>query len=707
MSAKHKRRRTRRRKNNHLNFAFFISNSFPVHLYIIYHISFAYIHLFHRRMSAILPSPSNTRLVTIAAHVDHGKTTLADSLCEHNGIISERLAGTVRYLDSMEEEQRRGITIRSSAIGLKHNYKPIKSKKNPNNNTATLGQSQGQTQTPGQQMVIHLIDSPGHVDFSMEVSSALQICDGAILLVDVVEGMCARTQSILREAYSQRLVPVLVLNKIDRLCTDLGLTLNESYVRIRNVIENVNAAASNMIRSARAQALDREYDNSQNNPLDHKHEHDDPVDDDDDEGVQDDELEIIWNFDPVKGNVVFTSALFGWGFTIPSLARTLFKSNTILLKPPLMRQYLFGDFKYRTDNGKVIKWKQNDDSPTMFAEYGLKPMWDIMMGISAAQTSLGLESVLFGGGGGLGGGGRSHGSKGVKKDLKIKATTVGMADDVMGALHIGCTTSPTAAQSLQVPNTIEELQQVLNNSNASCEETILRALLRRHRPLSDAVLDAVCDVCPSPAEASTKFRTGPLSLVPRVESLLDEKINVEFQKVQNAVKYCVHSSDPSAITVAHCCKFISTDRAHINDPELFSHLDNLMGADDGDGVGIGGGIILGVARVMCGTLCSKDLEYYCFGPKHKDSMDENVPKRRVRLYLLMGSAYIRVNKVPAGHICAVHGLEELQLKTMTLSSSPCGMHLNAFNQGLQPLVKVNVEAVSNSGKTWPCFSILV
>jgi len=634
-------------------------------------------------MSANLPLPSNTRLVTIAAHVDHGKTTLADSLCEHNGIISERLAGTVRYLDSMEEEQRRGITIRSSAIGLKHNYKPVKGNKK-------VEQQKGQGQ--GQQMVIHLIDSPGHVDFSMEVSSALQICDGAILLVDVVEGMCARTQSILREAYSQRLVPILVLNKIDRLCTDLGLTLNESYVRIRNVIENVNAAASNMIRSARAQALDREYDLTLNRQNGVHHDDENNDNNNDCGGVQDDELEMIWNFDPGRGNVVFTSALFGWGFTIPSLARALFKSNTIHLKPPLMRQYLFGDFKYRTDNGKVIKWKQNDDSPTMFAEYGLKPMWDIMMGISTAQTSLGLESVLFGGN-------TYHPQnpdlQGAKKDLKIKATTVGMADDVMGALHVGCTTSLTAAQSLQVPKTIQELQQVLNNSNASCEETILRALLRRHRPLSDAVLDAVCDVCPSPAEASSKFRIGPLSLVPRVESLSDESINVEYKKVQNAVKHCIHSSDPSAITVAHCCKFISTDRAHINDPELFSHLDSLGGED---GVGTSAGIILGVARVMCGTLCSKDIEYYCFGPKHNDSVDEHVPKRRVRLYLLMGSAYIRVNKVPAGHICAVYGLEELQLKTMTLSSSPSGMHLNAFNQGLQPLVKVNVEAVSNSGK---------
>lgn len=603
-------------------------------------------------MSVALPKPSNTRLVTIVAHVDHGKTTLADSLCEHNGIISERLAGTIRYLDSMEEEQRRGITIRSSAIGIKHSYRPIKRGNNSKEGINKIDQDTS--------MVIHLIDSPGHVDFSWEVSSALQICDGAILIVDVVEGMCARSHSILREAYSQKLVPILVLNKIDRLCTDLGLTVDEAYVRIRSVIENVNAAASALIRSSRAQNDEEKF-------------------------VDDEEIELIWTFDPSMGNVVFTSALYGWGFTIPSLARSLFKAQVIPnIKPPVIRQYLFGDFKYRADTGKILKWKQqaaDSSERTMFAEFGLQPLWNIMTGVSIAANSIGIESQIFGG---------SNQHQTIKYHAtnteKIKATDQGMNDLVLGALKIGGTVSQDAAATLQTPTSMEQMQDILNKSNASSEESILRSILRRHRPLSDAVLDAVCDFCPSPSDASSHFRKSALSLTNQADSLVGEDLK-EYHKIESSVNDCKSKDDPSVVTVAHCCKFISSDRGHINDTELFADLDDSEECKDYTG------IILGIARVLSGSLRSNDVEYYCFGPKYKGLKEDSLPPRKkIRLYLVMGSRFIRVNEVPAGHICAVHGLEELQMKSVTLCSSRLGMPINSFYQGLRPLVKVNLEA---------------
>ena len=614
----------------------------------IYHLLFETLHQSSPTSATMLPAPESTRLVTIIAHVDHGKTTLADNLVESNGIISERLAGTLRYLDSDAEEQRRGITMRASAIGLRHVYNPPK--------MMPAGSASPQD------MVVHLIDSPGHVDFAADVTVSLLLCDSAILVVDAVEGICARTHSLLREAYLHQLVPVLVVNKIDRLCMDLGLDPSEAYVRIRELIESMNAVCASMLNSdvndeiVEADDVNGNADtNNGNNDLDEK-------------------KASLWNFDPIKGNVVFASGLHGWGFTTPTLARSLFKSKTIPMKPPLLRQYLFGDFKYNAETGKVLKWKQsgNSSGASMFAEFALAPLWEIYEGVSQAAASVGLKSELFAYNSVQNGNNNSMKTE----HSKIQASTSGM-ERVLAAIQIGSTSPAVISQpnnDRPIPKNADDMQKLISRLGASSESSIASAVLRRYRPLSVSVLDAVCEIGPSPAKATLELRPNVLTLQDPPHQ------NDSFDMLQQAVHQC----DPdNASAVAHVCKFASISRAAITDPDLPSVSSNDQSS-----------ILMGIARVLSGTLRTGD-EYYMFGPRYNGSSDD-VPKQKIRCYLLMGSSFVRVNSVPAGHICAIYDLEHLQLKTVTLSDKRECMPLRGFDFGLQPLVKVNVEPLNAS-----------
>ncbi|KAH7044716.1 P-loop containing nucleoside triphosphate hydrolase protein [Linnemannia elongata] len=179
------------------------------------------------QIRALMDKVTNVRNMSVIAHVDHGKSTLTDSLVSKAGIISQARAGDARFMDTRQDEQDRGITIKSTAISLyfemtEEDLPEIKQK------------------TDGTGFVINLIDSPGHVDFSSEVTAALRVTDGALVVVDCVDGVCVQTETVLRQALGERIKPVVVINKVDRALLELQVTKEDLYTSFQRTIESVN-----------------------------------------------------------------------------------------------------------------------------------------------------------------------------------------------------------------------------------------------------------------------------------------------------------------------------------------------------------------------------------------------------------------------------------------------------------------------------------
>jgi len=164
----------------------------------------------------LMYDPVHIRNTSIIAHVDHGKTTLSDSLLAAAGIISEQTAGQKLFLDSWELEQKRQMTVFASNISLAHTYK-------------------------GEDYLINLIDTPGHIDFSGAVTRSLRAVDGALVVVDAVEGPMTQTETVLMQALRERVRPLLYINKVDRLIKEIKLTPQEIQNRFAKILARVNA----------------------------------------------------------------------------------------------------------------------------------------------------------------------------------------------------------------------------------------------------------------------------------------------------------------------------------------------------------------------------------------------------------------------------------------------------------------------------------
>ena len=253
-----------------------------------------------------------------------GKSTLTDSLVAAAGIIAQDVAGDVRMTDSRADEAERGITIKSTGISLYYEMsdESLKSYKGDRD---------------GNEYLINLIDSPGHVDFSSEVTAALRITDGALVVVDCIEGVCVQTETVLRQALGERIRPVLTVNKMDRCFLELQVGGEEAYQTFSRVIENAN-----VIMATYEDAL----------------------------------LGDVQVY-PEKGTVAFSAGLHGWAFTLSNFAKMY--ASEFGVDESKMMERLWGENYFDPTTKKwPIKHTSSDTCKRGFIQFCYEPIRQII-----------------------------------------------------------------------------------------------------------------------------------------------------------------------------------------------------------------------------------------------------------------------------------------------------------------------------------------
>jgi ribosome assembly protein 1 len=591
--------------------------------------------------------PECIRNICILAHVDHGKTSLSDSLLASNGIISQRLAGKVRYLDSRPDEQLRGITMESSAISL---YFRVLHK-------------QPDGEVLAKEHLINLIDSPGHIDFSSEVSTASRLCDGAVVLVDVVEGVCSQTVTVLRQCWIDKLKPILVLNKIDRLVTELRLSPSEAYAHLSRVIEQVNSVIGSFYSGERMQD-DYKWRETQE-----KNEGDKPQD----EYLERDDTDLY--FDPAQNNVIFSSAVDGWGFNISQFSR--FYENKLGIKRENLQKVLWGDFYLDPKTKKIINSKglKGRSLKPLFVSLVLENIWKIYESIVLERNAEVLEKIV-----------KALNIKVLPRDLRSKDTkallslVMGQWLPVSSAVLLTVTEklpSPLASQSERIPAILESVPN--------------------HEFLDPALKEAMlkCDNTGPLSAYVSKMLSIPENELPKnsKSSMTQDEMIERGKKARELAALAAEELKEEAGQLAEGINSISISAPSADPYDLFVYEEE---EQEPEHIDLIKEELIGFARVYSGTL-KLGQEVTVLEPKYDPtSPNEHIQTATIsELYLLMGKELVPLDEVPSGNIAAIGGLAGKLLKNGTLvQPGITGVNLAGVSLSSTPIVRVALEPVN-------------
>ncbi|XP_042679842.1 elongation factor-like GTPase 1 isoform X3 [Centrocercus urophasianus] len=544
----------------------------------------------------------------------------------------------------------------------------------------------------GQEYLINLIDSPGHVDFSSEVSTAVRLCDGCIIVVDAVEGVCPQTQAVLRQAWLENIRPVLVINKIDRLIVELKLTPQEAYMHLKNILEQINAVTGSLFTSKvleeRAEKEAESESSSDTAAGDQIYDWSAGLEDTDDSHLY---------FSPDHGNVVFASAIDGWGFGIEHFAKLY--SQKIGIKPAVLLKTLWGDYYLNTKAKKIMKGDQSKGKKPLFVQLVLDNIWSL------------YEAVM----------------KRDKEKIEKIVTSLG--------LKIGPRESRHADPKVHL--------------NAICSQWL---------PISDAVLSMVCSKLPSPLDITAE-RVEKLmcvgaktfdSLPPETQELKSAFLKCSSEGTAPVIVFvskmfavdakALPHNKPRPLTQEeiaqrrelakqrHAGKMAASQGKEVSErppgenssegtgstadkkgeeQQLTDQMDVVTSkaakqeADNKES-------FIAFARVFSGVV-RRGQKIFVLGPKYDPaeslhklssqcSATEDLPLvphmsccTLENLYLLMGRELEELEEVPAGNVLGIGGLQDFVLKSATLSTSPACPPFTPLNFEATPIVRVAVE----------------
>merc|ERR1711912_10202 len=489
------------------------------------------------QMRETMDSPHNIRNMSVIAHVDHGKSTLTDSLIAKAGIISAADAGDKRNTDTRQDEQERGITIKSTGVSLYFEAPEV---------VKPLVEAPSD---PNKGYLINLIDSPGHVDFSSEVTAALRVTDGALVVMDCVEGVCVQTETVLRQALQERVKPVCMINKVDRIILELQAQLEDTYLNFVKILENANV----IIATYNDEALG--------------------------------DCQVF----PDMGTVAFGSGLQSWAFTLNHFAllyASKFKTDASKLVKKMWGNNFF--------DAKAGKWSKKEGTDANgkplvrgFCKFVLEPIFKM------------FKLIMDGN----------------KEKYTKLINMVGV--------------------------------QLTNDEKDLVQKPLVKTVMRKWLPASDALLEMIVLQLPSPAKAQ-KYRTETL-----YEGPMDDAC-------ANSMKQCT----PDGPLMVYISKMVPT-------------------ADNSRFTAFG--------RVFSGTIKTGQ-KARIMGPNYVPGKKEDLYVKNIqRVMLMMAGKTESIDDVPCGNTVGVVGIDQFILKTGTIADNEAAHNIRVMKYSVSPVVQQSVR----------------